>query len=556
MTQFTTEPPTFNLWTEPWITLERPDGTLDTPRGLEYTLLHAQDYRSLYEQSPLVVAGIHRLLVAILHFALKPNGKDYQDWNHNDLQLLWKTPEFPVAEIRQFGKTYAHSFDLFSTDKPFMQSSDIPTLLQTLKKADRLKLETTVAYLMPEIPTGSNVIHYRHGSESTDVFCPACAAKGLVIMSAFTAKGGAGKTPSINGTPPIYILPGGETLYHSLRASLTTRPYQPGRTVEKDLVWWTRSPAIVEHAKADKYDKSKSPKLIKRGLTDIGYLHGLTFTPRRVWLKPEYLNLPCTRCGQISNWNVRKMVYQAGESPSHINREEFWRDPFVSYYPTSKESQSPPKAIIPKKDISMWRNFVGLFLPLPVDGKQQDWIANALRQIAQITGDVYPFRCVGLVTKDASAVEWLDANLTVPLQLLLDLERGQDVRSGFTFAEDTAKNILVKHFRRLLAASDKNKRYFTLRDQMLNDYWAALAYPFLSDFVPGMAKDERKDAYRRWIDTVVDEAKRAFRTYVLLAGHDGNALENQARAISNCEISLLKKRKKHLSDREKGESHE
>jgi len=549
MTQFTTEPPTFNLWTEPWITLERPDGTLDTPRGLEYTLLYAREYRSLYEQSPLVVAGIHRLLVAILHYALKPNGKDYQDWNHLDLQRLWALPEFPAAEIRQFGEVYDHRFDLFSADAPFMQSTDIPALLKLPKKAKPPELET-VAYLMPEIPTGSNVIHYRHGSESTDVFCPACAGKGLVIMPAFTAKGGSGKAPSINGTPPIYILPGGETLYHSLRASLTTRPYQPGRTVNVDLVWWTRSPAIVEFKKIDTRDRNQ------RGLTNIGYLHGLTFTPRRVWLKPEKLNLSCTRCGQTSDWIVRKIVYQAGESPSHVNREEFWRDPFVSYYPTSKESPVPSKAIVPKRDIALWRNFVGLFLPLPADGKQKDWAANVLLQVSQITGDEYPFRCVGMVTKDASAVEWLDADLTVPLQLRLDPIRGQDVRNGFTFAEGCAKNILAKYFKRLLAASDKNKRYFTLRDQMLADYWAALSHPFLSDFVPGMAKDEREDSYHRWIDTVVSEGKRAFRAAALLAGHDGDALEKQARAISDCEIALLKKRKAHLSKREKGEAHE
>jgi hypothetical protein len=107
-----------------------------------------------------------------------------------------------------------------------------------------------------------------------------------------------------------------------------------------------------------------------------------------------------------------------------------------------------------------------------------------------------------------------------------------------------------------LAASDKNRRYFTLRDQMLSDYWAALAHPFLNDFVPRVVKDERKETYNRWINTVVDQGRLAFRTYSLLTGHDGNALEKQARAISDCEIDLMKKRKKHISDREKGEKHE
>lgn len=540
MTRLAPELPTCNLWTEPWITLEKPNGTLDTPRGLEYTLLHAQEYRGLYEQSPLVVASTHRLLVAILQSALEPHGKDYQDWNFNDIQFLWKMSEFPAGEIHRFGESYAHRFDLFSTETPFLQSSDLPALLESPKEADRPKLET-VAYLMPEIPSGSNVTHYRHGNESTDVFCPACAAKGLVIMPAFTAKGGPGKGPSINGTPPIYILPGGDSLFHSLRASLIARPYQPGKTIEKDFVWWMRTPAKVEFKKIDTRDGKR------QGLTDIGYLHGLTFTPRRIWLQPEKIDLPCSRCGQNSDWSVRKIVYQAGEGQSHANRQEFWRDPFVSYHPTSRESQSPPKAIIPKRGVALWRNFVGLFLPLPADGKQQDWIANVLRQIAQITGDIYPFRCIGLVTKDAASVEWLDADMLVPLQLILDPMLGQDVRSGFTFAEDCAQKVLVPHFKRLLAASDKNKRYFTLRDQMLNDYWAALAHPFLSDFVPGMAKGGRKDTYTHWIDLIVTEGGRAFRAYAKLTGSDGNALEKQARAISDCEIALLTKRKKHLS---------
>lgn len=554
MTQFTMESPTFNLWKEPWITLERPDGIVDTPRSLEYTLLHAHEYTGLYEQSPLVVAGIHRLLVAILHFALKPNGKSYKEWYVPERKSLWMLEIFPGEEIQRFGVEYAHRFDIFSVDEPFMQSSDIPKLLQATQKKYRPKLET-IAYLMPEIPTGSNVIHYRHGNENMHVFCPSCAAKGLVVMPAFTAQGGSGKAASINGTPPIYILPGGDTLFHSLRASLITTPFQPGQTVEQDYVWWLRTPAIVEFGKGD---KKKNGKLVKTGLpmSSIGYLHGLTFTPRRVWLKPEKLDSTCTRCGQTNQWVVRKMVYEAGESPSHVNREDFWQDPFVSYYPTGKDSKVPSKAIVPEKDAALWRNFVGLFLPLPHDEKRRDWTAKVLLHIAQERSDVdYPFRCIGMVTKQAAAVEWLDANLTVPLQLLLDPMRGQDVRSGFTFAEDV-QNILVSKFKRLLGASDKSKRYFTLRDQMLTDYWAELAHPFLNDFVPSIVKDESEGAYCRWIDIVVNEAKRSFRTFALQTGHDGNALGNQARAISDCEIALLKKRKKHLSLVRKEKTHE
>lgn len=120
------EKPTFNLWTEPWITLERLDGALEQ-RGIEYTLLNAQDYRGFYEQSPLAVVGIHRLLAGILQDALKPE-------EFPRLRALWKEPEFPAEDIRNFGLQYAHRFDLFSEDSPFFQSSDVPKQLGVSSK--------------------------------------------------------------------------------------------------------------------------------------------------------------------------------------------------------------------------------------------------------------------------------------------------------------------------------------------------------------------------------------------------------------------------------------
>lgn len=106
--------PTFNLWTEGWISLERPDGSIST-LGLEQTLLQAQNYISIYETSPLVIVGIHRLLVAILQFAFNPR-------NDTDLLKIWREGRFAADVIEGFGKIYAHRFDLFSNE-PFLQSA-------------------------------------------------------------------------------------------------------------------------------------------------------------------------------------------------------------------------------------------------------------------------------------------------------------------------------------------------------------------------------------------------------------------------------------------------
>ena len=87
--------PTFNLWTEPWITLERADGALEDV-GIEQALLESHCFRAIYDPSPLVVVGIHRLLAAILQDALDPQ-------RPGDLAGLWREERFSEETIREFG---------------------------------------------------------------------------------------------------------------------------------------------------------------------------------------------------------------------------------------------------------------------------------------------------------------------------------------------------------------------------------------------------------------------------------------------------------------------
>ncbi|MGD9101521.1 MAG: type I-E CRISPR-associated protein Cse1/CasA, partial [Anaerolineae bacterium] len=102
MTQSSEPLPTFNLWTEPWITLERLQGGTER-QGIEQTLLRAQEFAFIYEPSPLVVVGIHRLLTAILQDVLRPR-------HLSDLVELRRAGQFPVEDVRAFGERYAGRF--------------------------------------------------------------------------------------------------------------------------------------------------------------------------------------------------------------------------------------------------------------------------------------------------------------------------------------------------------------------------------------------------------------------------------------------------------------
>jgi len=512
--------PSFNLWTEPWIMLERADGAL-ARAGIEETLLQAGEFRAIYDPSPLVIVGVHRMLMAILQDTLDPQRPP-------DLRRLWKDSRFPEAEVHVFGERYAHRFDLFSEEAPFLQSADLP---RTPPKRAGAK---TITYLMPQVPAGSAVTHYRHGVAEDNVFCPTCAARGLLTIPAFASSGGAGIKPSINGVPPIYVMPGGKTLFESLAASLMLPAYQPKvASITEDAVWWRREP-IVER---------------KAIVHEVSYLHSLTFPARRVRLHPELLHKPCSRCGRESEWGVRTMIYKMGES--RPQDAPFWFDPFAAYRIRDKKGPVP---IRPLEGKVLWREFASLFLPSPDDEdvKKRTQPPSVLYQLAEEgirdDVDIYPFRCIGMRTDMRMKVfEWLDAGFDVPISLLHDFEGSDEVRQAIDFATDCA-GIIAYTFRKSFGGDSKSERHETLLHRMTDTYWAVLAAPF-RDFVLAVAAPKtREDNRRAWVDRVVAEGKAAFETYSEMTGSNAVSLRQRVTGRRICDIQLNKKRKEQLHD--------
>jgi len=508
--------PAFNLWTEPWIALEKPHGAIEHA-GIEQVLLNAGEYRAIYDPSPLTVVGIHRLLVAILQFVVQPE-KDA------DLKDLWKAGKFPPDLIEAFGRQYASRFDLFSEKEPFLQSADIPL------SAD--KNAKPVAYLAPEIPAGTGITHYRHGEEGEQIFCPACAARGLVAIPAFATSGGAGIKPSINGVPPIYILPGGKTLFESLAASLTRPGYQPEiASRKKDDVWWVRTPVV---------GKSST-------VHQVGYLHSLTFPARRVRLHPEVLHAKCSRCNAESEWMVHQMVFEMGES--RPKDSEFWFDPFAAY----KIDKEKPIPFRPVEGKAAWREFASLFLLTKDEGKSRTRRPAILEQIAalELVSDqpVYPFRCIGLRTDmKAKVFEWMDAGFDVPPAMLDDDSAGLEVRQATDFAAECA-HIIGRQFRQYFGGrSKKSERHKGLRLRMENGYWSALSEPFRHYILKAASLQERDRARKEWADTVQKQARLAFRSMVDSLGYDAETLSQGAIAEKWCNINLAKERKEYLNE--------
>lgn len=544
MTQPNEQTPSFNLWTEPWITLEKPDGALET-RGIRDTLLNAHEYAAIYDPSPLVVVGIHRLLTAILQDALNPQ-------ENGDLEELWARGKFSADKIAVFGKQYADRFDLFSQDKPFLQSADLPLFSETKEQQRALK---SVAQLFPEIPTGSLLTHYRHEMEEEQVFSPATAAAGLVTMPPFVSSGGAGLMPSINGVPPIYVLPGGRTLFEMLMASLISASLLEDNYSSADRdVWWKRAmPVIVHESKKKKAGMSARQH---RQLGTASYLHGLTFPARKIRLHPERLNAVCSRSGQFSEWCVRSMTFRMGES---LGEGVVWRDPFAAYrLPQSKpsgkrkngKSKKTPdkeKPIRPQRGRVAWREFTGLFLQREQEKKTKRPLfldQFSLLDVGKRTIS-YPFRCVGWQTDGKMKFyEWFDFGFDVPPALLQDPDGARWTDQALAFADSCASTITGLFAREFGKKTKNAERFKRLKERMEQGYWSALAGKFRQFVLDLGERATQQQTLDDWLDAVMREAQTAFDNAADATGDDGSTLRHIVEGKAKCHGALINLRNK------------
>jgi CRISPR system Cascade subunit CasA len=522
--------PTFNLWSQPWITVEDEAGRF-TDLSLEQTLLQAHRYRALYDLSPLVVVGLHRLLVAILQAALEMQFGD--ELIEEDLVKLWRQRQFPAEAISAFGAKYAHRFDLFSEKEPFMQSVDLPPIPPPKEKDIKF-----VARFLHELPTGSDIVHYYHGLEDDRAFCPKCAAKGLITLPAFAKRDGRGYGSSPAGFGAIFILPDGSSLFENLLLSLIIPANQPSaRDKKQDLPWWEH-PAKIE----------KEKKLYK-----MGYLQSLTLPLRRVRLHPASLEKSCTRCGEMTARGVRTIGWEAGE---RYDGDAVWTDPFVAYTePKTKSKDKPtqPTAVVLTKNKAVWREYASLFLRIPNEYHRQPAILSQLYKVQQelersgineVNALTYPVRCIGFRGENYTVFEWLDANFNLPISLIDDLDAGKMTQDALDFATD-CDGIITGEFNKFFKGPTKNsKGYQRLRGEMRQAYWRELTQPF-AEFVIQMTNiSQREELLNSWFDEVVTKAIFVFRRAAESLGDNAAALRQRTQAEAACYKRLSAARKK------------
>ena len=107
----------FNLIDEKWIPVWFPDRTRDE-LGIRDTLLQSEDIAAIEHASPLVVAALHRFLLAVLYRALE-GPTDIEQ-----AKALFKAG-LPRERITAYLERWRDRFWLFDEKYPFGQNSNV-----------------------------------------------------------------------------------------------------------------------------------------------------------------------------------------------------------------------------------------------------------------------------------------------------------------------------------------------------------------------------------------------------------------------------------------------
>lgn len=295
----------FDAWADPWIPIEKNDGTHALVSMFE-ALRDAPVIKAVRAATPTESFGIQRLLITVITDIYRPDKMDDID----QLFLSGSLDGKKLEEYRQLCMQEGCSFNLFDKERPFLQYA-----FKEGEKSDK----RPIANLFDHIPTGNNVPHFNHSREDLHAITPARCLQALAAIPFFEKhKRGKTVTSGINGAPPIYFLYNGRSLFETLVLSMVWKKQYDdndyGITVWRDRGCFEKGQIITP-----------------------GFLHGLFSAPLKTLLIPSEDGL------------VREIILEGG-----LNyKDAIWKDPHVAYMKNKKQEISSLKA---KNSRAVWRD--------------------------------------------------------------------------------------------------------------------------------------------------------------------------------------------------------
>ncbi len=347
----------FNLIDELWIPVLYNDGRCARV-GIQKALEEAGNIRQIAASNPMDRVALLRFLIAVLYWCHgNPAGQGEKD------QILAEG-EFPEGWLSKLQER-RDCFNLLGEGQRFYQDS-------------AAKRQRAVTDLIQEIPTGNNFWHFRHSTDGGDGLCAACCATGLLRLPMFSVSGLPDLKAGINGTPPIYVVPLGRSLLHTLA-----------------LNWVSRDPLGLP--------AWENPGPALAAGEPVPLLNGLTMLSRRIWLgSPNHAGGICIGCGQKS-----ALVYICEYQSAGAQRSDDWDDPHVIYLRKRIKAESIERKALTATDLTkssfrMDKPWIPLFREISSSARFNS------------DSETHSLLIVGLATDKAKNVDVWERSCTIP----------------------------------------------------------------------------------------------------------------------------------------------
>lgn len=296
----------YNLLEEAWIPVLYRDGMVKRVNILE-AFTQSASIRDIAASNPMDRLAILRFLLALLYWCEDKKGNPPEDKDSISC--------FPSDWFKKLDENRG-CFDLLGEKKSFYQDHAAGGK------------PVAVTNLLHDLPSGTNIAHFRHVRDFRDGLCPACCAMGLLrwpsVASAGTAGPGQSMTASVNGNTPAYSIRMGATLFETLCLN------------------WPISTSVQGDAPVWEGATQGSP---------LGILKGLTWQSRRVLLAPadaprkrDFSTGRCCYCDDQTDRLVKKILFRPGwKRPS----KDPWADDPHLFRVITKGDRGKEKSIVP-----------------------------------------------------------------------------------------------------------------------------------------------------------------------------------------------------------------
>lgn len=486
----------YNLIDEKWIPVRFPDGSRDE-LGIGEVLARSSEISEIENASPLIVAALHRFLLAVLYRALEG------PTNIDEARKLLKEG-LPLAKINEYLEKWRDRFWLFDEKYPFAQNMHV--------SSDKLEPWTK---LTAEYNATSNKVLFDH----TDAKNPAerepkdCALWLLTTMS-FSISGGRGYYPSPSPNA-IMCIPLGESLQRTLIFCLV--PYRNREISSQDSSLWEREPQTLPIT---------SPKRAALGYADL-----YSWQSRMCLLQ------------ELPSGNVSTIRFMAGQGFENFSNNQDPMQPFKS---------DRKLGILPiqfREERNAWRDF-DAFLP-DSDGLAPQTVTNSIRLCGSgANSTLASLLVLGLRYEPPSANVsfWRMERFVFPKALQSDRSLRSEITGLLTEAHDAEKSLWLyskSYARNILSRGEREpagKDISTFISQMAvyPKYWAILGVAFHKILEDYHSSANSNDIRARWLKHIRDALTLTWRQHSTSAAlHDAWAV----RAIVKAEPYIIRKLK-------------